>query len=371
MTRKTAVLTQFNTSLEIREEEIEPLKEGEVLVELAASGVCGSDVHMWKGKDPRTPLPLILGHEGVGRVAEMRGSKTDIFGNALEEGDLIIWDRGVTCNRCYFCAVRKEPSLCPNRQVYGIVRDGCYATHLTLLAGTKLIRLEGEIAERKGARDENAIEPATLVAASCSGATAAHTVELLPIQPGDVVVLQGPGPLGLFCLAFAFAKGASEAVVIGTRADAGRLELAREFGSVHTHAIEDSSVEARREEVMELTSGIGAAVVMDCTGTPASFREGLGLTAPGGTYSLPGIATPAGETPVRLYEEVSRKNVRIQGVWVSDTSHLHQAVRLVLSGRFPLHRLVTHRFPLAKVMDAFEVVENKEAIKAVLVPVEM
>jgi len=367
MKRKTAVLTKFNALLEIREQEIEPLKEGEVLVELEASGVCGSDVHMWKGKDPRTALPLILGHEGVGRVADMCGPKTDVFGHQLKEGDLIIWDRGVTCNLCYLCAVRKEPSLCPNRQVYGIVRDGCYATHLTLLAETKVIRMENMLGE-SGPASTDRIDPAILVAASCSGATAAHTVELLPIQPGDLVVLQGPGPLGLFCLAFALAKGASQAVVIGTRADAKRLELAKEFGAVHTSVVEDSSVKARREEVMELTNGIGANVVIDCTGTPASFNEGLRLTAPGGTYSLPGIATPVGEVPMRLYEDVARKNVRIQGVWVSDTSHVYQAVRLVLSGRFPLHKLVTHRFPLEKVMDALKVVDSKKAIKAVLVP---
>ena len=366
MKRKTAVLTKFNALLEIREQEVEPLREGEVLVELAASGVCGSDVHMWKGKDPRTPLPLVLGHEGVGTVLDASGPKTDIFGNSVEEGDLIIWDRGVTCNQCYFCAVRKEPSLCPKRRVYGIVRDGCYATHLTLLAETKVIRMENILGE-SGPASTDRIDPAILVAASCSGATAAHTVELLPILAGDLVVLQGPGPLGLFCLAFAFAKGASEAVVIGTRADAKRLELAKESGAVRTYVVEDSSVEARRDEVMELTNGIGANVVIDCTGTPASFNEGLRLTAPGGIYSLPGIATPVGEVPMRLYEDVARKNVRIQGVWVSDTSHLYQAVRLVLSGRFPLHKLVTHRFPLEKVMDALEVVGSKEAIKAVLV----
>jgi threonine dehydrogenase-like Zn-dependent dehydrogenase len=172
----------------------------------------------------------------------------------------------------------------------------------------------------------------------------------------------------LFCLAFAFAKGASRAVVVGTRADAKRLELAKEFGVVGTYITEDSSVETRRDEVMELTNGVGANVVIDCTGTPASLNEGLGLTARGGTYSLPGIATPVGDVPVSLYEDVSRKNVRIQGVWVSDTSHLYQAVQLVLSERFPLQKLVTHRFLLEKVMDALEVVDNKEAIKAVLVP---
>ncbi len=370
MQRKIAVLTQFDRPLDVAEEEIAPLREGEVLVELAASGVCGSDVHMWKGKDPRTPLPLVLGHEGIGRVVDVRGDKRDIFGSMISEDDLIIWDRGVTCNRCYFCAVAKEPSLCPNRQVYGIVRNGCYASHLTLLRDTKIIRLGNALAPEADTRVSDRMDPATLVAASCSGATAAHAVELLTIRPGDIVVIQGPGPLGLFCLAFAFAKGATEAVVIGTRADTSRLDLAREFGAVRTFVVEDSPAEQRKQEVLEITGGIGANAVFDCTGTPASFSEGLRLTAPGGTYSLPGIATPLGEVPIQIYEDVARKNVRIQGVWVSDTSHLYQAVRLVLSGRFPLHKLVTHRFPLEKVMDALKAVENKEAIKAVLVPAE-
>jgi threonine dehydrogenase-like Zn-dependent dehydrogenase len=364
MRRRIAVLTEFNSPLEISEDEIAPLEEGELLVELVASGVCGSDVHMWKGKDPRTPRPLILGHEGIGRVVDVRGDKVDIFGNRIEEGDLIIWDRGVTCNRCYYCAVRKEPSLCPNRQVYGIVRNGCYATHLPLLRDTKVIEVERAFSSG----DRESIDPAILVAAACSGATAAHTVELLPIRPGDAVVVQGPGPLGLFCLAFAFARGACEAIVIGTRADASRLELSKQFGNVKTLVVEDTSLESRREAVMETTQGLGASVVIDCTGTPVSFNEGLRLTAPDGTYSIPGIATPVGEVPVSLYEDVSRKNVRIQGVWVSDTRHLYQAVRLTLSGRFPLHKLVTHRFPLEKVMDALKVVDSKEAIKAVLLP---
>jgi threonine dehydrogenase-like Zn-dependent dehydrogenase len=366
MRRRIAVLTEFNVPLEIREEEIPPLEEGEILIELAASGVCGSDVHMWKGKDPRTPLPLILGHEGIGKVVDVRGHKVDLFGNRIEEGNLIIWDRGVTCNRCYYCAVRKEPSLCPNRQVYGIVRHGCYATHLTLLRDTKLIKVERAFSSE----DHDSIDPAILVAAACSGATAAHTVELLPIHPGDVVVVQGPGPLGLFCLAFAIARGACEAIVIGTRADASRLELAKEFGNVKTLVVENTSLESRRAAVMETTQGIGASIVIDCTGTPASFNEGLRLTAPDGTYSIPGIATPVGEVAVSLYEDVARKNVRIQGVWVSDTRHLYEAVRLTLSGRFPLDKLVTHLFPLEQVMEALNVVDSKEAIKAVLLPNE-
>jgi len=361
-------LTEFNSPLEIREEEIAPLKDGEVLVELVASGVCGSDVHMWKGKDPRTPLPIVLGHEGVGRVVDVRGDKTDVCGSKIEEGDLIIWDRGVTCNRCYFCTIRKEPSLCPNRQVYGITRDGCYARHLTLVPQTKLIQLEYWLMREDAELKEFRIDPVILVAAACSGATAAHTVELLPIRPGDAVVILGPGPLGLFCLAFALAKGATEAIVIGTAADASRLELAGEFGKIWTYTADGWTGEHLRQEVIAMTGGIGANVVIDCTGTPATFNEGLRMTAPGGTFAVPGIATPTRKVVVDIYEDIARKNVRIQGVWVSDTSHLYQAVRLVLSGRFPLHKLVTHRFPLERAMDALRVVDTREAIKAVLLP---
>ena len=126
---KAVVLKEFNQPLVIEEGELASLKDGEILVRITASGVCGSDVHMWKGKDPRTPLPLILGHEGVGVVEEVKGEKKDIFADKIKPGDFVIWDRGVTCGNCYFCVVKKEPSLCPKRQVYGIIRDGSYATH--------------------------------------------------------------------------------------------------------------------------------------------------------------------------------------------------------------------------------------------------
>ena len=75
---------------------------------------------------------------------EVRGEKKDIFGDKIKSGDFIIWDRGVTCGNCYFCVVKKEPSLCSERQVYGITRDGCYATHLILLRDTKIIN--GDVA---------------------------------------------------------------------------------------------------------------------------------------------------------------------------------------------------------------------------------
>jgi threonine dehydrogenase-like Zn-dependent dehydrogenase len=332
------------------------LKDGEVLVRIIASGVCGSDVHMGKGEDPRIPLPLILGHEGVGVVEDIEGEKEDIFGKRLYRRDLVIWDRGVTCGNCYFCTIKKEPSLCPNRQVYGITRDGCYATYLILLKGTKIIKIEEEI------------DPAILVPVSCSGATTAHTIELCGISEGDTVIIQGPGPMGIFALALAQERGASDVIVIGTKLDKERLKLSLEFGAAKILNINETSFEERLSYIKKKTNGWGAEVVIDCTGSPHAIQEGIKMTAPGGIYTLPGVAIPIGEIPIRFYEDVARKNVRIQGVWVSDTSHLYQALKLVLSKKFPFEKLITHKFKLEEATEALKIVDAREAMKAVLIP---
>jgi len=356
MKMKAAVLKKFNEPLAIEERALAPLKDGEVLVRIKAAGVCGSDVHIWKGQDPRTPLPLILGHEGVGLIENIRGKKEDIVGKKIHPGDLIIWDRGITCGNCYFCMVKKEPSLCPNRQVYGITRDGCYATHLILLKGTKIIKIEEEI------------DPEVLVPTSCSGATTAHTIKLCNICPGDTVVIQGPGPMGIFALAFAQEKGADKIIVIGTGMDKERLKLCLEFGASETLNIDETSFEERLSYIKEKTNKIGAEVVIDCTGSPHAIKEGMKMTAPGGTYALPGVAIPIGDIPVSFYEDVARKNVRLQGVWVSDTSHLYQAVKLVLSKKHPFEKLITHKFKLEEAAQALMVMDHRKAMKAVFIP---
>jgi len=351
---KAAVLKGFNQPLVIEEKELPSLENGQVLVRITASGVCGSDVHMWKGEDPRTPLPLILGHEGVGVVEEVKGEKKDIFADKIKPGDFIIWDRGVTCGNCYFCVVKRESSLCPNRKVYGIIRDGCYATHLILLKETKIIKVEEKI------------NPAILTPASCSGATTAHTIELCDISEGDTIIIQGPGPMGIFALTFAQERGADKVIVVGTDEDKERLRLCSEFGVAKTLNISETSFEERLSYIKEETKGLGADVVIDCTGSPYAIEEGLKMTAPGGTYTLPGVATPIGSIPISFYEDVARKNIRIQGVWVSDTSHLYQAVKLVLSKKYPFEKLITHRFKLEEATEALKVVDTRKAMKAVL-----
>lgn len=356
------VLEQFNGPLVEREFNVPSLVPGQVLVKIKASGVCGSDIHMWRGEDPRTPLPIILGHEGVGEIVDIAGSLRAVNGERLMTGDLILWSRGVSCGQCYTCTVLKEPSLCPHRRVYGINRssseiphlNGCYSEHIILAPGTDIFLLD------------KSIDPAVLVTASCSGATIAHAFDLAAPTPGETVIVQGPGPLGLFAVAFAKAHGASKIIVIGGSPE--RLALCREFGATMVLNRKSSSVTERREIIFDATHGRGADLVVEAAGYPEALSEGLELVRGGGTYVSAGYAQPLGTIEFDPFKHLVRKNLKLQGVWVSDTSHTYRAMQVVLGQPELFAKMVTHRFRLQEANEALAVMADKTALKAVLLP---
>jgi len=361
-TARARVLTAFRQPLKEQTFAIPRPVDGQVVVRIAASGVCGSDLHIWQGHDPRIELPLIPGHESIGYVVDFEGERKYIDGTPLAAGDLIAWDRGVVCGACYYCVQKQYPSLCPNRKVYGITMPcarpphllGGYADHIVLHGHTKLLRLP---------RDADA---ATLVPTTCSGATAAHAIATSGIGAGDSVVVIGPGTLGLFATAMANQREPARIMVFGTKPQ--RLDTAKHFGATHVANVRETDTEQRRKMVLDLTDGRGADVVIDASGKAEAVSEGIALLAAGGTYSLPGIAVPIGGIPVRFYEDISRKNLRIQGVWVSDHNHLKIAVDLVLSGRYPFAELISHRVGLDEANEALAALARREVLKAVILP---
>ncbi|MDI3534343.1 MAG: hypothetical protein PWQ82_708 [Thermosediminibacterales bacterium] len=362
MLSRVMVLEEFNKPLVEKEVEIPQLSSGEVLVKISASGVCGSDVHMWKGEDPRTPLPIVLGHEGVGEIVEINGSKKTVDGIELKTGDTILWNRGITCGKCFYCKVARQPFLCEDRKVYGINisfnehphLNGCYSEYIVLRHNTDVFKIPKDI------------DPAIIVNASCSGATAAHGFDIIKPGNGDVVVIQGPGPVGIFSVAFAKACGVKEIVVIGGTQK--RLDLCREFGATRILNRHETTREDRKQAIFELTRGRGADYVIEAAGYPQALREGLGLVRPGGTYLSMGFAQPMGSIEFDGYSDLVRKNIRIMGVWVSDTRHTFQAMNLVLSNPEAFEKMISHRYPLLKANEALRAMDNKEALKAVLIP---
>ena len=362
MKATAAVLRSFGELLVAETFEVPRLEPGQVLVAIEAAGVCGSDVHMWRGYDPRTPLPIILGHEGVGRVVDVAGERRDVDGGRVTPGQRLLWERGVSCGQCYHCAVLREPALCQQRWAYGIHRscavppylNGAYATHIVLDAHTPLFPV---------AEDE---DPTALVAASCSGATAAHAFALCPVGPGEVAVVLGPGPLGAFSAALARHAGAAEVVVIG--GTESRLDLCRRLGATVTLNRNTTDACARLEQVRELTRGRGADVVVEASGSIAAAQEALDLVRPGGAVSLVGFGAPAGTMSLLPFEALVRRGVRLQGVWVSDAGHTAQALALIRRQPEAFASMVTHRLPLGAATEALEAVASRGAMKAVLLP---
>jgi len=357
------VLVGFKKPLEPREFDLLPLAPGEVLVRVTAAGVCGSDLHMASGEDPRTPLPIILGHEGVGEIVEMRGAKSDLAGRPLKVGQQVLWNRSVVCGRCFFCS-GGEHHLCPERFVYGIHRstavpphvNGCYSQYLPLDARTDIIAIDDVPPEHQR----------TLVTVACSGSTAAHAFDFFEPREGEAVVVQGAGPLGCWLAAFARECGAGPIIFI-SRSE-GRLELAKRFGATHTLTVRNTTPEERREFVRCLTGGRGADAVYEAVGTAAVVREGLGLVRQGGRYVAAGFGQPGGRMEWDPFADLVRPDLKYVGVWVSHTRHTVQALELARRHLADFALMVTHTVPLAEANKAHDLMRRGEAMKVALEP---
>lgn len=312
---RAMVLREYRKPLSPEEIDIPELNRSDILVRIDASGVCGSDVHAWLGEDPRVSPPLIIGHEGIGTILHMGEDRNSVNDEKLRVGDRILWNRGISCGKCYYCKIMKQPALCPNRAVYGMTMqrydfpylNGCYADHIILQAGTDIFRVPKDV------------DPAILVTASCSGATASHAFDMIRPNIGDVVLIQGSGPLAMFSVLLSKASGAKEVIVIGVPGK--RFDICRKFGATKIISIKDTTSVERTEYVRELTGGRGADFVIEAVGRPAALREALDHAKRGGTFLSMGFGQPMGTIEFDGFNDLVRKNLRMQGVWVSDTTH--------------------------------------------------
>ncbi len=360
---RAAVLTGFEKPLEVRQYPApERLEPGAALVRVEMAGICGTDVHLWHGQLP-IPLPVILGHETVGRLVALGdGLERDWLGRSLRAGDRIGWASSMVCGECYYCRLKRQPTRCLNRKAYGIsycadepphLRGG-YAEAMVLRPGTAIFRLPEELATE------------ALVGAGCALWTVIHGVERAGIQWGDVVVVQGSGPVGLAAVAVAREAGAARIIVTGGPPQ--RLERARQFGA--DVAIDISEPGDRRARVLEATpGGYGADVVMECVGHPAAVPEGMEYCRDGGKLLVLGQYGDAGTTPLNPHL-ITRKQLQLYGSWGFEARHVSAAIDfLVRSGpRYPFAAAVTHRFSLDQANEALETTRQWLGGKSVIAP---
>ncbi|MBM3821522.1 MAG: zinc-binding dehydrogenase [Verrucomicrobia bacterium] len=362
---RAAVLDAFKAPLNLTSYPLpEHPEPGAALVRTLMAGICGTDVHLWKGELP-IQLPVILGHETVGEIVALgEGLETDWNGQPLRLGDRVTWTSTSSCGACYYCTEKKQPTRCPRRRAYGIGYRcdesphflGGYAEFHYLKPRANIFRIP------------ETLRTESVVGAGCALITAIHGVERTGIEWRDTVVVQGSGPVGIAALAVAKSAGAGRVCVMG--APRHRLEMAKRFGADAVVDIaEVNSPEDRVAWVREWSGGYGADAVLECVGHPSAIGEGMEMCRDGGKYLILGHYCDAG--PVSWNPHVvTRKQLQVFGSWSSEPRHLKAALDFLnsTSGLFPFAEMVTHRFRLEQVNEALETTASWAAAKSVIVP---
>ena len=363
MSVRAAVLVAPGKPLETWDLPDPPLEPGAVLLDTIASEVCGTDVHLFHGRLAGVPYPIIPGHVSVGKVLEARDVTVDVNGQALRAGDVVtFYDVHEVCGRCWHCLVARQPNRCPSRRVYGITysaRDGLlggWAERIYLKPGVRIFKLT---------------EPLTaddVIGGGCGLFTGFAAVERATLQMGDVVLVQGAGPVGLAAAAFAALRGAATVIVIG--APAARLELAKTLGADVTLSLTEQSPEEREAAVREVTGGRGVDVAIEAAGNPAAIPEGFRLLRDGGTYVVAGHYTDVGSVTVNFHTDVNRKHADVRGQWGTDFRHLYRALKLLAKhhARLPFARVIGARYRLGEAGKALADVESLRVTKAIITP---
>lgn len=359
------VLEQFKQPLQLRDYPLPAtLEPGAVLVRTEMAGICGTDVHLWKGELP-IQLPVILGHETVGRIVALgQGLERDWTGEPLKIGDRVTWTSTTSCGQCYYCAEKRQPTRCPHRRAYGIGHRcdtephflGGYADYHYLKPRVNIFKLPDDLPTE------------AVVGAGCALITAIHGVERTGIEWRDQVVVQGAGPVGIAALAVAKSAGAGKVIVVG--APKARLEMARRFGADEVIDLDEVRTSAERiAAVRQLTGGYGADVVLECVGAPAAITEGMEMCRDGGKYLILGHYCDAG--PIAWNPHiVTRKQLTVTGSWSSEPRHLRAAIEFLRAtgDRFPFAEMVSHRFPLSRANEALQTTAAWQCAKSVFVP---
>ncbi len=362
---RAVVLEQFNAPLATRSFSLCDCPEpGAALVRTEMAGVCGTDVHLWKGELP-IKLPVILGHETVGRIERLgEGLERDWAGNPLAIGDRVTWSAGLMCGNCYYCAEKRIPTRCLNRKAYGISQSceaaphflGGYGEFHYLKPRSAIFKLPDNLPTE------------AVIGAGCALNTAIHGIERTGIAWNDTVVVQGAGPVGIAATAVAKASGAGRIIVIG--APAQRLEMARRFGADEVIDIDKVRAAAERIAlVCESTHGYGADVVLECVGLPPAVVEGMEMCRDGGKYLVLGHYCDAGTVAWNPHV-VTRKQLSVFGSWSSEPRHMKMALDFLAAtrARFPFADMVSHRFSLAQANEALAASASGKSTKSAIVP---
>lgn len=363
--------------MEVRKFQYPKVGEDDLVVKIDMCGVCGTDQHLWLG-ELNAKYPLIPGHEPIGvvdRVGREAAKSFEVQGHPLKEGDRVTWSNSIPCGKCYGCRWLAWPksNFCVNDETYGF--DNCedpklrpwltggYAEYLAVKPRSWVYKIP----------DDLPTEVAVLMDTLVSVRGVETSMSVVPaMREGfaqfDTVVVQGAGPVGVLAAFKAKALGAGRVIMVG--GPKRRLALARKFGVDEVIDIDETKKqEDRVEEVRRATDGIGADMVVECTGFPAAVPEGIEMARMGGTYVLIGCWAnrgPVGIDPSRI---VTRELHIVGQRYASPQQHGRDLKFLRKFAReYPFRELVTDKFSLDEVGDALALQGGLGGMKLVVTP---
>lgn len=362
---RAAVLHEPQTPFVIEDLVLDAPGPGEVLIRMAATGVCHSDWHVVTG-DTEHPLPAVLGHEGAG-VVEAAGDGV----TGVEPGDHVILNWAPDCGECFYC-LRGKPNLCET--FVGPLWAG------TMLDGTTRLSLDGEpvyhfsglatFAEQAVVPQETCIpirKDVPLKAASlvgCAVTTGVGAVmNTVQVRPGDSVVVYGCGGVGLNIVQGAALCGAE--TIIAVDRVLAKMDIAENFGATHTVLAGADTVET----IKELTGGRGADYAFEAIGVPAVQEEALEVVRPGGTLVLAGLA-PMGSATNFPGAILVRQEKNVVGSYYGTANtrrDFPMILDLYMAGKLKLDELISQEYALNEINTAYEAMLSGEVARGVIV----
>ncbi len=319
---KALLLSQYN-QLDIADLPAPVPGEDEILVRVAACGICGSDVHGYDGTSGRRIPPIVMGHEAAGVVASVGAGVSN-----FEPGDRVTFDSTVYCGQCEFC-LRGEINLCNNRQVVGVScgdyrRAGAFAEYVVVPQRICYHLPEGLEFQ----------EAAMLEAVS----VALHAVRVSEMKGGETALVIGAGMIGLLTLQAAKAAGASKVLIADI--DRTRLQTAESIGADETLLLSGGELV---KEILRRTGGKGVDLVLEAVGREETIAASISSVRKGGTVTLIGNISPEVKIPLQV---VVSRQIRLQGSCASSGEY-PQAMELLASGKIKVKPLITAVAPLS------------------------
>ncbi|MFA9376361.1 MAG: zinc-binding dehydrogenase [Lachnotalea sp.] len=364
-TAKISILMS-EKKLEVKELPIPEINDDEVLVKVEGCGICGTDVHEYKG-DPFGYIPVQLGHEGTGTIVKIgKNISSDYSGKSLQIGDKIV--TGLKpCGVCNTCTKHPEKiHLCEEGEIFGLLPgekhffNGWFGEYIKINAGGVIFN----VSDMEDLDLRLLIEPSAVIVHAVEKAK-----EIFNFKHDSYVLVQGCGPIGLLLLTLVRTMGVRN--IIAVDGDVKRLNMAKDLGASEIINFTDFKTQDEAvAAVKAVTEGLGAEMVFQCTGSPKAATTLWQYVRRGGSLCELGFFVNNGDATYNPHLDICNKEIKVTGSWTYQSKDWMQACEFLKEAQLrglPIQKLITHKFKLEELNEAMETNIRMDGLKIAMI----